>query len=65
VDLLVANDVSEPGSGFGTETNRVTIIEPGRDPEPWPLASKAVVAHHLLDRLLTLRGAAGASWEPS
>jgi phosphopantothenoylcysteine decarboxylase/phosphopantothenate--cysteine ligase len=65
VDLLVANDVSEPGSGFGTETNRVTIIEPGHDPEPWPLASKAEVAHHLLDRLLTLRSAVGASWEPS
>ena len=36
VDLLVANDVSEPGSGFGTETNRVTIIVPGQPPEPWP-----------------------------
>jgi phosphopantothenoylcysteine decarboxylase/phosphopantothenate--cysteine ligase len=65
VDLLVANDVSEPGSGFGTETNRVTIIEPGRDPEPWPLASKAKVAHDLLDRLVALRAAAGASLEPS
>jgi phosphopantothenoylcysteine decarboxylase/phosphopantothenate--cysteine ligase len=61
VDLLVANDVSEPGSGFGTETNRVTIIEPGRDPEPWPLASKAVVAHHLLDRLAGLRATGDAS----
>ena len=32
VDLLVANDVSEPGSGFGTDTNRVTIIAPGSRP---------------------------------
>ena len=61
VDLLVANDVSEPGSGFGTETNRVTIIVPGQAPEPWPPASKAEVAHRLLDRLLALRGSAGAS----
>jgi len=61
VDLLVANDVSEPGSGFGTDTNRVTIIEPGRAPEPWPLAGKSQVAHDLLDRLLALRAAAGAS----
>ncbi len=30
VDLLVANDVAEPGSGFGTETNRVTIFKAGR-----------------------------------
>jgi len=61
VDMLVANDVSEPGSGFGTETNRVTIILPDQAPEPWPQASKAEVAHRLLDRLLTLRAAAGAS----
>jgi phosphopantothenoylcysteine decarboxylase/phosphopantothenate--cysteine ligase len=56
VDLLVANDVSEPGSGFGTITNRVTIIAPGRDPEPWPQLTKAEVADRLLDRILALRG---------
>ncbi|HSL96954.1 MAG TPA: bifunctional phosphopantothenoylcysteine decarboxylase/phosphopantothenate synthase, partial [Candidatus Deferrimicrobiaceae bacterium] len=27
VDLLVANDVAESGSGFGTETNRVVILD--------------------------------------
>jgi phosphopantothenoylcysteine decarboxylase/phosphopantothenate--cysteine ligase len=62
VDLLVANDVTEPGSGFGTETNRVTIIVPGQAPEPWAQAPKAQVAHDLLDRLLRLRAARGASW---
>jgi phosphopantothenoylcysteine decarboxylase/phosphopantothenate--cysteine ligase len=56
VDLLVANDVSEPGSGFGTTTNRVTIITPGRDPEPWPQLAKLEVAHRLLDRVAALRG---------
>jgi phosphopantothenoylcysteine decarboxylase/phosphopantothenate--cysteine ligase len=61
VDLLVANDVSEPGSGFGTETNRVTIIAPGSPPESWPSASKDQVAHDLLDRLLRLRAPSGAS----
>ncbi len=55
VDLLVANDVSEPGSGFGTDSNRVTIITPGRDPEPWPQLTKAEVAHRLLDRVVELR----------
>jgi len=55
VDLLVANDVAETGSGFGTDTNRVTIIAPGAAPEPWPLLSKAEVADRLLDRVLTLR----------
>ncbi|MET0773260.1 MAG: bifunctional phosphopantothenoylcysteine decarboxylase/phosphopantothenate--cysteine ligase CoaBC [Candidatus Limnocylindrales bacterium] len=55
VDLLVANDVSEPGSGFGTTTNRVTIIAPGRDPEPWPQLTKLEVAHRLLERVAELR----------
>ncbi len=55
VDLMVANDVSEVGSGFGTDTNRVTIIVPGADPEPWPQLSKAKVADRLLDRVLATR----------
>ena len=36
VDMLVANDVSEPGSGFGTDTNRVTIYYPAGSPEDLP-----------------------------
>jgi phosphopantothenoylcysteine decarboxylase/phosphopantothenate--cysteine ligase len=60
VDLLVANDVSEAGSGFGTDTNRVTVIAPGETPEPWPLLTKLEVAHRLLDRALAVRRALGA-----
>jgi phosphopantothenoylcysteine decarboxylase/phosphopantothenate--cysteine ligase len=55
VDLMVANDVAEAGSGFGTDTNRVTIIVPGADPEPWPQLNKAEVADRLLDRVLAAR----------
>ncbi len=55
VDLLVANDVAEPGSGFGTTTNRVTIIAPDQPPEPWPQLTKLEVAHRLLDRVVALR----------
>jgi phosphopantothenoylcysteine decarboxylase / phosphopantothenate---cysteine ligase len=61
VDILVANDVAEEGSGFGIDTNRVTLFVPGLQPEPWPLLSKDQVAHRLLDRvsaLLLLRDAA-------
>jgi phosphopantothenoylcysteine decarboxylase/phosphopantothenate--cysteine ligase len=54
-DLLVANDVSEPGSGFGTVTNRVTLIRPGSPPEPWPQLTKVEVAHRLLDEVVALR----------
>jgi phosphopantothenoylcysteine decarboxylase / phosphopantothenate---cysteine ligase len=51
VDLLVANDVAEPGSGFGTDTNRVVILEPGGGREELPLLPKREVAERLLDRL--------------
>jgi phosphopantothenoylcysteine decarboxylase/phosphopantothenate--cysteine ligase len=65
VDLLVANDVSEKGSGFGTDTNRVTIVVPGSEPDPWPQLTKAEVAHRLLDRVLALaRGGQFASAGP-
>jgi phosphopantothenoylcysteine decarboxylase / phosphopantothenate---cysteine ligase len=57
VDLLVANDVAEEGSGFGTDTNRVTLVVPGGTDEEWPLMSKRQVADRLLDRIAALRSA--------
>ena len=41
VDLLVANDVAEPGSGFGTDTNRVTILAADGSREDLPLLIEA------------------------
>jgi phosphopantothenoylcysteine decarboxylase/phosphopantothenate--cysteine ligase len=52
VDLLVANDVTEPGSGFGTDTNKVTIYSTDGSPEELPLMSKREVAELLLDRVV-------------
>jgi phosphopantothenoylcysteine decarboxylase/phosphopantothenate--cysteine ligase len=51
VDLLVYNDVTEPGSGFGTETNRVAFIDPYGAVEELPLLAKTEVAERLLDRI--------------
>ncbi len=51
VDLLVANDVAEPGSGFGTETNRVSILAADGSRDDLPLLSKREVADRLLDRV--------------
>jgi phosphopantothenoylcysteine decarboxylase/phosphopantothenate--cysteine ligase len=51
IDLLVANDVSEPGSGFGTDTNRVTILDRGGSVDQLPLLSKREVADRILDRI--------------
>jgi phosphopantothenoylcysteine decarboxylase/phosphopantothenate--cysteine ligase len=52
VDLLVANDVESPGSGFGTDTNKVTIYSTDAPPEELPLLSKREVAELLLDRVV-------------
>ena len=49
VDLLVANDVSQSGSGFATDTNQVTIVEPDGTTDPWPMLTKRDVASRLWD----------------
>jgi phosphopantothenoylcysteine decarboxylase/phosphopantothenate--cysteine ligase len=53
-DLLVANDVSEPGSGFGTDTNRVVILGADGSRDELPLLAKREVADRLLDRVAGL-----------
>ena len=71
LDLLVANDVAEPGSGFGTDTNRVSILAADGTQEDLPLQSKRAVADRVLDRVaiaLDERDAAaqtGATTEPT
>jgi phosphopantothenoylcysteine decarboxylase/phosphopantothenate--cysteine ligase len=52
LDLLVANDVSEAGSGFGTDTNRVTILAADGSRDALPLLSKREVAELILDRVV-------------
>ena len=56
VDLVVANDVSQPGAGFEHDTNAVTIITRDRDVAV-PLQAKAVVADRILDQVVPLLGA--------
>jgi phosphopantothenoylcysteine decarboxylase/phosphopantothenate--cysteine ligase len=55
VDLLVANDVTAAGSGFGSDTNRVFILDRDGSAEELPLLPKRDVAHLILDRILTLQ----------
>ncbi|MGH2633675.1 MAG: phosphopantothenoylcysteine decarboxylase, partial [Tepidiformaceae bacterium] len=51
LDFIVANDVTAAGSGFGTETNEVTIFHANGRVEALPLQSKYAVAHAILDRV--------------
>lgn len=59
VDLLVGNDVSSEGSGFGSDTNEVVLITPEGETEPWPLMPKSEVAARLWDRVAQMRTADG------
>lgn len=59
VDLLVANDVSKDGSGFGSETNEVTLVLRDGSTEPWELAAKSAVADRLWARIAELRPEGG------
>jgi phosphopantothenoylcysteine decarboxylase / phosphopantothenate---cysteine ligase len=49
LDLIVANDVSRAGIGFGSDNNEVTIIEATGRTKQVPLRSKDEVAHVILD----------------
>jgi phosphopantothenoylcysteine decarboxylase/phosphopantothenate--cysteine ligase len=55
-DMVVANDVSEPGAGFAVDTNRVTMVDRDGVVE-LPAGSKAEVAHRILDRVVALHAA--------
>jgi phosphopantothenoylcysteine decarboxylase/phosphopantothenate--cysteine ligase len=50
IDVIVANDVAQPGAGFEVDTNQVTIID-GQGEETLPLQTKTAVAAALADRL--------------
>lgn len=54
LDLIVANDITAPGSGFGSETNQVTIIDKSGKVEELPLLTKYEVAHRIFDRVAPL-----------
>ena len=54
LDLIVANDITDAGSGFGVDTNKVTIIDKQGNEEALPLLSKREVADRILDRVAKL-----------
>jgi phosphopantothenoylcysteine decarboxylase/phosphopantothenate--cysteine ligase len=53
-DMVVANDISEPGAGFAVDTNRVTVVDHAGATE-LPAGTKAEVAHRILDRMAALQ----------
>ena len=58
IDMVVANNLKIAGSGFGTDTNVVTMISKEEEIQ-LELLSKAEVAHKILDEILKLKAIQG------
>ena len=54
LDLIVANDITEDQSGFGTDTSRVAIVDGSGEVEELGLMSKYQVGHRILDRVAVI-----------
>jgi len=55
LDLVVANDVTQEGSGFDVDTNAVTLLDRDGTVTPLPVMSKDAVADRICDWLLQHR----------
>jgi phosphopantothenoylcysteine decarboxylase/phosphopantothenate--cysteine ligase len=55
VDLIVANNVADPGVGFGHDTNSVTLLFRDDPPRHVPLADKRLIAREVLDSVVRIR----------
>jgi phosphopantothenoylcysteine decarboxylase/phosphopantothenate--cysteine ligase len=54
--MIVVNDATEEGAGFGVDTNRVTLLRRDGDDERLELMPKTEVADAILDRVERLLG---------
>ncbi|MFO7995974.1 MAG: bifunctional phosphopantothenoylcysteine decarboxylase/phosphopantothenate--cysteine ligase CoaBC [Dehalococcoidia bacterium] len=63
LDLIVANDITASDSGFGTDTNRVTIIDREGRIDDLPLLPKREVAERVLDRVTELLAKRSTKWK--
>jgi phosphopantothenoylcysteine decarboxylase/phosphopantothenate--cysteine ligase len=55
LDMVVANDISQAGAGFNTDTNIVKLLFRGGRVESLPIMSKEDLADVILDRLVDMR----------
>lgn len=54
LDLIVANDVTQAGAGFGTDTNIIKIIKRDRSILDFPIMSKEEAGNRILDEIIKL-----------
>jgi len=55
IDLMVANDVTQPGAGFESDTNIVTLLTPEGKSEKLPKLTKGQLAHKIFDQVMALK----------
>ena len=53
-DLIIANDISQPGIGFDSDQNQVLLVYPDRT-EAIPLASKHAISLQLVDAIVAVK----------
>ena len=51
LNFIVANDVTQKGCGFGTDTNKVTFVFPDGTLKKFPLMTKRLVAKRILEEI--------------
>lgn len=51
LDLVVLNSLNDPGAGFGTDTNKVTIIGRDNNTLEFGLKDKRKVAHDIIETI--------------
>jgi phosphopantothenoylcysteine decarboxylase/phosphopantothenate--cysteine ligase len=59
MDMIVANDVTQEGAGFSTDTNIVKIIRGKEYIKSLPLMDKIKVADNILDEILLIKNTKG------
>jgi len=54
LDLIVVNDITQPGAGFGSDTNQVKILSSSGQVKDLPLATKEEISGAILDQVVVL-----------
>lgn len=57
LDFIVLNSLRDEGAGFGSDTNKITILDTNNNQTDFPLKSKREVAHDIVAKLTELLNA--------
>lgn len=54
LDLIVLNSLRDKGAGFGTDTNKISLLSPGGEPLSFPLKPKTEAARDIIEKIQSL-----------